>query len=93
MVEVPSDDEVARQILGIFLSRRVHAGGRLRRNDFIGVRDAYFQRGLNKAVQNNWVKLLRDRYTYELTEAGFAGASPLKDSPSIPKRGGSVRSR
>jgi hypothetical protein len=37
------------------------------------VRDADFQRGLNKAVENRWIKIkLRDRYTYELTEAGLA---------------------
>jgi len=50
------------------------------------VRDADFQRGLNKAVENRWIKIkLRDRYTYELTEAGLAaeldpGISP---KPSI----------
>src|SRR5260221_1533486 len=39
----------------------------------IDVRDADFQRGLNKAVENRWIKVkLRDRYTYELTEAGLA---------------------
>jgi hypothetical protein len=54
----------------------------LRRNHFIDVRDADFQRGLNKAVGNHWLKVnLRDRYTYELTEAGLAaglsnGAAP-----------------
>jgi hypothetical protein len=75
MVQAPSDEAVARQIRRIFLNRQICAGGKLRRNDFIDVRDAYFQRGLNKAVEKNWVKILRDRYTYELTEAGFAGTS------------------
>lgn len=74
MLQVPSDEEVARQIRRIFVDRGVCAGGRLRRNDFVDVRDAYFQRGLNKAVEMNWIRLLRDRYTYELTEAGFAGS-------------------
>jgi len=53
-------------------SRSDTPGGKLRRNHFAEVRDADFQRGLNKAVENNWLKLKpRDRYTYELTEAGF----------------------
>jgi hypothetical protein len=43
------------------------------RNNFIDLRDADFQRGLNKAVENRWIKIkLRDRYMYELTEAGLA---------------------
>jgi len=68
-----SDEEVGRQILSIFIKRKVAAGGVLRRNHFIDVRDADFQRGLNKAVGNQWVKIsLRDRYTYELTDAGLA---------------------
>jgi hypothetical protein len=77
-----SDEEVGLQILSIFMKHRVAAGGVLRRNHFIDVRDADFQRGLNKAVGNHWLKVnLRDRYTYELTEAGLAaglsnGAAP-----------------
>jgi hypothetical protein len=71
-----SDDEVGRQILGIFMKHRVLASGVLRRNHFMDVRDADFQRGLNKAVENHWIKIsLRDRYTYELTEAGLAAGS------------------
>jgi hypothetical protein len=77
-----SDEEVGRQILDIFMKHRVGAHGVLRRNSFIDVRDADFQRGLNKAVENRWIKIkLRDRYSYELTEAGLAaglngGVSP-----------------
>jgi hypothetical protein len=68
-----SDEEVGRQILSIFMQHKVGASGVLRRNNFIDVRDADFQRGLNKAVENRWIKVkLRDRYTYELTEAGLA---------------------
>ena len=68
-----SDEDVGRQILSIFIKHKVAAGGVLRRNHFIDVRDADFQRGLNKAVDNHWVKVrLRDRYTYELTEIGLA---------------------
>jgi len=55
------------------MQHRVRAGGVLRRNYFIDVRDADFQRGLNKAVENRWIKIkVNDRYTYELTEAGLA---------------------
>src|SRR5262249_3754015 len=68
-----SDEEVGRQILSIFMQHKVGASGVLRRNHFIDVRDADFQRGLNKALENRWIKVkLRDRYTYELTEAGLA---------------------
>jgi hypothetical protein len=68
-----SDEDVGRQILGIFMQHKVAAGGVLRRNYFIDVRDADFQRGLNKAVENRWLKIkLRDRYSYELTDVGLA---------------------
>jgi hypothetical protein len=68
-----SDEDVGRQILGIFMQHKVGAGGVLRRNRFIEVRDADFQRGMNKAVENRWIKIKpRDRYTYELTDAGLA---------------------
>ena len=67
-----SDEEVGCQILGVFARYKIPAGGTLRRNNFIEVRDAHFQRGLNKAVEKNWVKVKeRDRYTYVLTETGF----------------------
>ncbi len=72
MTQVPSDEDVGRQILGIFSRHKVRAGGTLRRNQFGEVRDADFQRGINRAVENAWIKIkLRDRYTYELTDAGF----------------------
>ena len=71
-----SDDEVSRQILGTFMKYRIRASGVLRRNHFMDVRDADFQRGLNKAVENSWIKIkMRDRYTYELTEMGLAAGS------------------
>jgi hypothetical protein len=70
------DEKVASQILTIFGENRVHAGGTLRRNHFFKVRDGDFQRGLDKAIENNWVRLTkRDRYTYELTGAGAAEIS------------------
>jgi hypothetical protein len=72
MYDMASDEEVGRQILGIFIQHKVRASGVLRRNHFINV-NADFQRGLNKAVENRWIKIKsRDRYTYELTEAGLA---------------------
>jgi hypothetical protein len=73
-----SDEDVGRQIIGIFMRYRVPANGTLRRNNFFDVRDADFQRGLNYAVASKWIKLhLRDRYTYQFTEAGFtAGWKP-----------------
>jgi hypothetical protein len=73
-----SVEDVGRQILGIFMRYRIQAGGTLRRNNFFDVRDADFQRGLNFAIANRWLKQhLRDRYTYQLTDAGFvAGWKP-----------------
>jgi hypothetical protein len=71
MLDRPSDDEVSRQILGIFMRHRIQASGILQRNDFFDVRDGDFQRGLNKAVANNWVTIdLRNRYRYHLTAQG-----------------------
>ena len=68
----PSDEDVGRQIVGVFSKYKISPGGKLRRNHFAEVRDADFQRGMNKAVENDWIKMkTRDRYTYELTEAGF----------------------
>src|SRR5436853_4503981 len=73
MYDMASDEEVGRQILNIFMQHKVGASGVLRRNNFIDVRDADFQRGLNKAVENRWIKIkLHDRYTYELTDVGLA---------------------
>lgn len=72
MTAAPSDDDVGRQIIGVFYKYKICPGGMLRRNHFAVVRDADFQRGLNKAVENNWITIKpRDRYTYILTEAGF----------------------
>ena len=71
-----TDDEVGRQILGIFMKHRVLANGVLRRNHFMAVRDADFQRGLKKAVEYGWIKInVHDRYKYELTETGLAAGS------------------
>jgi hypothetical protein len=82
MYDMSSDEEVGRQILGIFMQHKIRPTGVLRRNNFMEVRDADFQRGLNKAVKNNWIKIqLRDRYTYELTEAGLAAGSKAKVAP------------
>lgn len=68
-----TDEEAGRQILHTFAQHRVPSGGVLRRNHFFAVRDADFQRGINRAVENKWIALhLRDRYRYILTEAGYA---------------------
>jgi len=79
MSEAFSDEQVARQILGIFGEHHVRSGGILRRNQFFKVRDGDFQRGLNKVIENNWVRVTkRDRYAYELTNDGVAEISRLK---------------
>ena len=75
-----SDEEVGRQILSIFMKHRVVASGVLRRNHFMDVRDADFQRGLNKAVENHWIRMGRDRYSYELTEVGLAAGNERRST-------------
>jgi len=73
-----SDEEVGRQILGVFMKHKVRPHGMLRRNYFMEVRDGDFQRGLNKAVANNWLKIKpNNRYAYELTETGLAAGASL----------------
>ena len=77
-----TDEEVGRQILSIFMQHKVGASGVLRRNHFIDVRDADFRRGLNRAVENRWIKVKsRDRYAYELTEAGLAAGLSAAPPP------------
>lgn len=73
MVERPTDDEVSRQILSIFMRHRVRVSGTLRRNYFSEVRDCDFQRGMNDAAAKNWITVdLRNRYVYQLTATGHA---------------------
>jgi hypothetical protein len=86
MLDRPSDDEVSRQILGVFMRHRIAASGILQRNHFFDVRDGDFQRGLNKAVANNWITIdLRNRCRYQLTEKGYAVGpmiDPVLDQPT-----------
>ncbi|MFZ0403376.1 MAG: hypothetical protein WAL03_20070 [Pseudolabrys sp.] len=73
MLDRPSDDEVSRQIIGVFIRHRIPANGILQRNDFFDVRDGDFQRGINKAVANNWITIdQRNRYRYQLPATGYA---------------------
>ena len=73
MRDRPSDDDISRQILCVFMRHRVPASGVLQRNNFFNVRDGDFQRGINKAVANNWITIdLRNRYRYHLTTTGYA---------------------
>jgi hypothetical protein len=76
-----SDEEVGRQILGFFVRYRIPAGGILQRNNFFDVRDGDFQRGIDKAIANNWITVgLRNRYRYQLTATGYA-AGQIIDLP------------
>ena len=73
MPDRPSDEDVSRQILGVFMRHRISATGTLPRNYFFEVRDGDFQGGINKAVANNWITIdLRHRYRYQLTTTGYA---------------------
>jgi len=47
MSDRPSDEDVSRQILGVFMRHRIPATGTLQRNSFFEVRDGDFQRGIN----------------------------------------------
>jgi hypothetical protein len=50
-------------------------------NYFFTVRDGDFQRGLNKAIANQWVAIdPRNRYRYQLTATGYNAGSSL-DGP------------
>src|SRR5450759_1969276 len=85
MLDRPSDEDVSRQILGVFMRHRIPASGTLQRNNFFDVRDGDFQRGINKAVANNWITIdLRNRYRYQLTAMGYAAGrmiDPVLDPP------------
>ncbi|MEJ2375697.1 MAG: hypothetical protein P8Y71_09845 [Pseudolabrys sp.] len=75
MVDRPSDEDVGRQILGIFMRYKTPASGILQRNHFFEVRDGDFQRGINKAVENNWIVVdVRNRYRYQLTATACAAS-------------------
>jgi hypothetical protein len=81
MSYLPSDEEVGRQILGVFMRYKIPVSGELRRNSFFEVRDGDFQRGLSKAVANKWITIhLRDRYRYQLTATGYA-AGRMSEQP------------
>jgi hypothetical protein len=83
MNESPSDDDVGRQILSVFVRNRIPVSGMLPRNYFFTVRDGDFQRGLNKAVANAWVTIdRRNRYRYELTAAGYAAGRTI-EAPEV----------
>ena len=73
-----SDEDVSHQILGVFRRHRIPATGTLQRNYFFDVRDSDFQRGINKAVANNWITIdLRNRYRYQLTTTGYAAGQAI----------------
>ena len=83
MLPQPSDDEVGKQILEIFMRHHVTVNGALQRNHFFDVRDGDFQRGINKAIANNWLTIdPRDRYRYRLTAAGHAEGSRIGTLPN-----------
>ena len=85
MLDRPSDEDVSRQILGVFMRYRISASGTLQRNKFFDVRDGDFQRGINKTVANNWIMIdPRDRYRYQLTAMGYA-AGRMMDPALTPR--------
>ena len=68
-----SDEDVGRQILGIFIRYKVPANGTLKRSSFFDVRDGDFKRGMANAVANKWIMVnLRNHHKFILTPAGLA---------------------
>ena len=86
MAHAMSDEDVGRQILGIFMRYNVPANGTLRRSNFFDVRDGDFQRGINNAVANKWILVSeRDRHRFILTHVGLAaGRATGQTSPTVP---------
>ena len=81
----PSDEDVSREILCVFMRHRIAASGILQRNNFFNVRDGDFQRGINKAVANNWITIdLRNRYRYQLTATGYAAGRMIDAALDTP---------
>src|SRR5450830_615644 len=79
MNDSPSDEDVGRQILSVFMRNRVPVSGMLPRNFFSPVRDGDFQRGLNRAVANDWIAIARrNRYRYQLTATGHSTGRTLE---------------
>jgi hypothetical protein len=79
-----SDEDVGRQILGIFMRYKVPANGTLPRNRFSDVRDGDFQRGVNHAVANNWITVSRrNHHQFILTPAGLAAGRAIIP-PALP---------
>ena len=66
---------------------RIPANGMLQRNYFFDVRDGDFQRGINKAIANNWITIDRhNRYRYQLTAFGYAAGrmiDPVLSRPTV----------
>ncbi len=85
MRDRPSDEDISRQILCVFMRHRVPASGILQRNNFFNVRDGDFQRGINQAVANNWITIdLRNRYRYQLTATGYAAGRMIDATLDAP---------
>ena len=85
MADTPSDEDVGRQILDIFVRHQIPVTGVLRRNNFMDVRDGDFQRGMERAVFNNWItRRARDRYCYVLTETGYYAGRKASLPPKRP---------
>ena len=73
MPDRPSDEDISRQLLGIFTRYGIPPNGTLLRNYFTDVRDGDFRRGIEKAVASNWITIdPRNRYRYQLTATGHA---------------------
>jgi len=75
-----SDEEISRQILGVFMRNKVTTNGMLRRPDFFTIRDGDFQRGMNAALANKWIKVhTQDRRRYILTNEGYTAYKVIAD--------------
>jgi hypothetical protein len=74
-----SDEDVGRQILGIFIRYNVPANGTLMRSRFFDVRDGDFKRGITNAVANKWIVVnWRNHHQFTLTPAGLAAGRAVE---------------
>jgi pyrimidine deaminase RibD-like protein len=92
MATVPTREEIAREILAIFVDHfNRRAGEVLRVNNFLGVWDARrlravdFKPGMELAAERGWVEVLRGGTSFRLTSDGFAAAESRQSINEISK--------
>lgn len=87
MATLPTREEIAREILAIFIGHfNRRAGEVLRVNNFLavwhnrGLKAEDFKPGMELAVERGWIEVLRGGSSFRLTSDGFAAAEPGSSS-------------